>query len=86
MSTPFTAHFQVLSDFTAIMAPVFSNTRSDSVNHQVSFDVTITNTLPYALTAPIRILFPGLVVSSNGGGSTLLDLDGAIELSQLPGV
>ncbi len=79
MGTAYTTQFQVLNDLTAVLPLTFSNTRSDSVNQTVTFDLTLKNVLPYAVTAPVRVLFADLTASETGETPGLLDASGVTD-------
>ena len=76
LSAEFSSAFVLLDDLTAILPPVFSNTRSNSVTETVTFDLTVTNALPYAISAPLRVLFPALTASADGIAPGVIDASG----------
>ncbi|MCI0535453.1 MAG: putative Ig domain-containing protein, partial [Verrucomicrobiales bacterium] len=71
----FTTQFFVLAEVTDQLVPQFSNTRLNRADGTVSFDVRITNSLSFAVAAPIRIVFAGLAES----GAELAGLHGVTD-------
>ncbi|MHC1770058.1 MAG: CARDB domain-containing protein [Verrucomicrobiia bacterium] len=80
MNQAYTARFTVLEDVTADVTSEFAETRFDRQEGIVSFEVRVTNTMPFDLIAPIRIVFNGLffdpVIGSGYAPVYLLEPDG----------
>ena len=62
-----TLHFEVLDDLTAVLPPVLSTTRTDQGAGTVSFEIELTNRLPYRLQAPVRLILTRINVGDTGG-------------------
>jgi sugar lactone lactonase YvrE len=59
---PFHTTFNVLQSIASV-TPGFLNTRLDRGAGTVSFDVTLTNTQPFALEGPVQLVFAGLTAA-----------------------
>ncbi|MCL4179872.1 MAG: tandem-95 repeat protein, partial [Verrucomicrobia bacterium] len=72
----YAVEFQVLQDLTANLVTQFGETRLNRADGTVSFDVRVTNSLSFAVVAPVRVVFGGLVAGTPGVGAGVVGADG----------